>query len=124
MSYIRSTSNPEELYIWGDENNINITKGSDIIGQIPNNIFDGLILKCYKSWQDIIIYKKARIEQVFIENNTKPKILNTFTQGDFKIKLSYENWELLMWEVTWDYIVYTNYKNILRKKRESKLSTF
>jgi hypothetical protein len=124
MSYIRSTSNPENLYIWSDGTNITIEMGGDTIGQIPTDVFDGLIVKCYKSWEDTIKYKKAKIEQVFIEDNTKPKILDTFTQGDFKIKLSYDNWELLMWEVTWDSVVYTNYKNILSRKRKKKLSEF
>lgn len=98
MSYIRSTSNPEGLYIWADEKEVSVMKGSKIIGIIPVAIFNGLIRKYYKSLEDCA-YKGAEIREIKSGKN-------------FKTCLTYNNWKCVMWEVTWSYIVLTNIEKL------------
>ena len=85
MSYIRSTSNPEGLYIWGDQKEVTIVKG-----------FNGLIKKYHKNFSDCK-FKEAEIKEIKSGKN-------------FKMCLSFNNWKCIMWNVTWDYIVLSNIK--------------
>ncbi len=105
MSYIRSGSNPEGLYIWGDGKNVTIIKGKKTLGTIPTKILDGLILKCYNGkYDEICAYKGASISDIW-------------DNGELKTKLSYGEWNIIMWDVTWTFIVYTNLKSIRSKNR-------
>lgn len=121
MSYIRSLSNPEQLYIWGDENTVYITKGPVSIGTIPTNIFEGLIKKYIRGYQEDCTYKKATIEEVTVDKFDKEVIsleglINPMSE--FKMKLSYNNWSLIMWDVTWYYIAKSNYSSIIKKIKD------
>jgi hypothetical protein len=99
MSYIRSTSNPEGLYIWSDGNTVEIANPKmNETYQIPKDIFNGLILK-YRKKQDECKFKGATIRDVWeLENNVNLP----------KIELAYNDWKITMWEVTWYYIIYSN----------------
>lgn len=109
MSYIRSTSNPEGLYIWGDGKTVTITKGPKTIGYIPTNIFHGLIKKYNQNfYPDECSYKGASIKEVHIGKN-------------FKVQLSYDNWKVNMWDVTWHYIVSVNYKKPGRSLTQNEI---
>lgn len=101
MSYIRSTSNPEALYIWGDGKEVTIMKGFDIVGTIPVTVFNGLIRKYHKHFEDCT-YEGAEVKEVKSGKN-------------FKIRLSYKGWKCFMWDVTWSYIVLSNIKLISKK---------
>ncbi len=98
MSYIRSTSNPEGLYIWADQKEFYIVKGPKTIGTIPINVFNGLIKKYHKNFSDCT-FKNAEIKEIKSGKN-------------FKMCLSFNNWKCIMWDVTWDYIVLANIKRI------------
>ena len=98
MSYIRSTSNPEKLYIWGDEKLVNIYQGPNNLGRVPVSIFNGLLDKYRKNYHNHPCeHKGAKIDEILID-------------GEFKMKFAYENIEVVMWDVTWEYIVNTNIK--------------
>lgn len=106
MSYIRSTNNPEKLYIWGSEKMATITMGTEIIGQLPNTVMNGLIKRYLENYNEDTKYADAIIKEVKDAN------------GDFKMELSYKNeWKCLMWGVTWDYIAYTNYHRIIKREK-------
>ncbi len=113
MSYIRCLCNPEGLYIWGDGKYVNITlAGRECHECIPEKIFDGLIKKFHKegSWcvqGSPIKYKGATIEEVLIESNKKITKLEKelkFRHGNFKYRLSYKDWYIDMWQVTWEHV--------------------
>ena len=112
MSYIRCLSNPEGLYIWGDGKYINIAKGGEDLKYIPQLTFDGLLRKYHRegSWcvQGYpITYRGATIEEVHIESNkkiTKFEKELKFRLGIFQYRLSYKDWHIDMWQVTWEHI--------------------
>ncbi len=112
MSYIRCLSNPEGLYIWGDGKNINIAKDGDDLKYIPQRTFDGLLKKYHRegSWcvEDYPIrYRGAIIEEVFIESGKKQTKIEKqlkIKDGIFQYRLSYKNWYIDMWQVTWEHI--------------------
>ena len=67
MSYIRSGSNPEKLYIWGDaEDIVHISVGSVHGKTIPENIFHGLIRKYHRSHCGDADFKGASIKEVWV----------------------------------------------------------
>jgi len=113
MSYIRYLSNPEGLYIWGDGKNVNFTLASEKeILTMPQKTFDKLIKKYIKSYGDDISYRGASIKEVFVKNNKmnpKPfwKIVGKY-DGNYQMRLSYKNWHIDMWLVTWEYIINHN----------------
>ena len=95
MSYIRCLSNPEGLYIWSDGESVTITgKNIPLFYSIQEKIFDGLIKKYNKNkgWlcgeSEAIKYKGAKL----------------FENADFKVVLSYKDWSVSMFFVTWAYI--------------------
>ena len=96
MSYIRSSSNPEGLYLWSNGIDVEIIEGSKFHGGIPVNIFNGLIRKFRKSVHRIPCkFKKCSLDEVWIE-------------GVPKIQLKYGAIEVNMWAVTWEYIANSN----------------
>lgn len=114
MSYIRCASNPEKLYIWGDVDKVaHISMGTETVGTLPVSVLDGLIKKYVDKYFEDCKYNCAEIKEINIE-------------GEFKMQLSYKDqWKIVMWGVTWDYIVLSNYKRILNdilyyKRRNTK----
>ncbi len=107
MSYIRSGSNPEGLYIFGDGEYVTICIGPDSSRKMPKNIFHGLIRKYHRDELGIQ-FKGASLNEEWIEYNGS---------SDCKVVLAYDNWRCEMWGVTWDYIAYTNLHNINRNSK-------
>lgn len=109
MSYIRSTSNPENLYIWGDGKTTFFSKGRKDgptpVYHMPRNVFHGLIRKWHRQYHDTTRHKGAEVKEVWIKDNGV---------NELKVQLSYDDWSITMWAVTWEYIAYTNLENINR----------
>jgi len=98
MSYIRSISNPEGLYIWGGTQGIEISVGSDPLLTIPRHIFRGVLKRWYRYGENVS-YRGARMSQT----------------PDFKYQLEYKDWEgrsVKAYDVTWTYIVTQNHIDI------------
>lgn len=117
MSYIRSGSNPEKLYIWGDKQNANIIafneKGNKENWYIPLDIFNGLIKKFHCHYHDYPCkYKGAQVEEVWVYEGELEFTdeVNPLLDAECKIKLSYKEHYVIMYEVTWKCIVYSNLK--------------
>ena len=115
MSYIRSISNPEELYIWSNGDIVTIMMGSKTIGNIPVSVFNGLI----KRW----------IERCFEDCTYNKASINSDNNKDCKVELKYKDINISMYYVTWYFIAVSNYKSIKkvenyykRKKRNEKIS--
>ena len=102
MSYIRSTSNPEELYIYGCEDGIIHVSCKELGGSehssmtLPKDDFEQLI-KDYHS------EKYVDLEDIgsYASGSSKLKELN-----DGSIRLSHDGQRVRMHLVTWEYIVY------------------
>lgn len=94
MSYIRSGSNPEGLYIWGDKTTVHVAKGGEETKSLPKKIFHGLIRKYHTQGLDVK-YKGASLKQEWIKENGK---------NECKTVLAYDDWTCPMWDVTWEYI--------------------
>ena len=93
MSYIRNTQNPEGLYIWGDEENVHISKGPVDLGTIPVEIFNKFLWKYHKSYHpDEFEYEGIKISAVWEDNLPK-------------VQLSYKDVCFTMWDVTFEYLV-------------------
>ena len=111
MSYIRSGNNPEGLYIWGDGETVYVVKGTDTIGTIPSKIFNGLIKEYINNGHEDCEHEGAEIKEVWVNSNdieldeTKEKGSGS---NQCKTRLSYDNWSLIMWGVTWDWIATFN----------------
>lgn len=120
MSYIRSGSNPEKLYIWGDGENATIAEGSKPTWNIPLNIFNGLIRKFHRRFHDYPCqYKGAQVEEVWVFETesgdieaVKNEVAAYLKPSVPKVKLSYEDHYVIMWDVTWEYIVYSNIQRL------------
>jgi hypothetical protein len=120
MSYIRSSSNPEQLYIWGDGKIVTFIKGPYTVGTMPSEILNELLYRYSKheNEDEVLEFEGATIQQVLVDAkdrqvdqiDPKEKILPT----DWKIQLSYDGWVLYMWYVTWYYIVETNKEKYLK----------
>ena len=111
MSYIRSGSNPEKLYIWGNGDSVTIAEGNKDTWNIPSNVFNSLIKKFHKNSHECpCSYKGAQVEEVWVydidddDNSSEPYVKGS----DCKVKLSYGDHYVIMWDVTWEYIVYSN----------------
>jgi hypothetical protein len=113
MSYIRSGSNPEKLYIWGDGDKATIAEGSKETWNIPLDIFNGLIQKYHRRYHDYPCHHKgAQVEEVWVYDGDlevdDEKINPILTHSERKVKLTYEDHYVIMYDVTWEYIVYSN----------------
>lgn len=124
MSYIRSGSNPEKLYIYGTEDRVYICEGSKPDWWIPLNIFNGLIRKYHRFFHDAPReYKGAKVEDVWVDQDNKECDDETYNPEldkllECKVKLSYNDHCVYMWDVTWEYIV-NSY--IMRFERDKKV---
>ena len=90
MSYIRSTENPEGLYIWGDGTFVNISQTDvDYLIKIPDDVWHTTCQRYTNELGDLddepIEYKGFKIEET----------------GDWKIKITYDDDSIVMWPVTW-----------------------
>jgi len=121
MSYIRSSSNPENLYIWGDEEDVYISIGSNVeLKKVPIKTFNGLLKKYHKNFHKVpCAFKSLKIEEVWVKVDDKQYVLGEVGEKIFddlktevRMKLSYENWHIYMWFVTWEYIVYSKLSHV------------
>lgn len=113
MSYIRCLSNPEGIYIWGDGKQTNITiADTGIHKYIPQKIFDGLLKKYNKQFGSTPIkYRGAKIDEIFVESGKKQTKIEKqlgIKDGKYQYRLSYKNWYIDMWQVTWEHIANHN----------------
>jgi len=93
MSYIRSLSNPEGLYIFGDGRNIELIVKKEPIKLMPPQIFKSLMLKWLDNDfdDDELDFEGAKLK---VEKRNE----------NFKWILSYADWQIEMWEVTLFYV--------------------
>ena len=119
MSYIHFTSNPEGLYVRGDSDGIvYFCMNGDMSRQMPQKIFDGLMKNCKKSYPFFdtpVEYEGGKIEDVCVLENTDKEVIWSEMSKDesqwvsCKIKISYGDWKLYLWGVTFDKI----YNNVI-----------
>ena len=104
MSYIRSTSNNENLYVFANMGAIvEFHKGTELIGTMPQDVFNGLIDKYIENFCEDTEFHGAMISEVFYK---QPERLG----GEFKMRLEYNHeWGIEMQDVTWYYIARSNY---------------
>ncbi len=102
MSYIRSLSNPESLYIWADKNGrVTISAGdpsSAGLLSMPRHVFETILARWEERYHpDEIKYKGARIREVWDPSGGGPR--QEFT---------YAGWpagtRVVMWDVTACYL--------------------
>jgi hypothetical protein len=111
MSYIRSGSNPEKLYIVGTGKNVEIMEGNKDVWYIPPIVFNGLIKRYNRTSHEFpCSYKGAKVEEVWVDHNNREETDTTFNpisghSLDCKVKLTYEDHCVYMWLVTWEHIV-------------------
>ena len=113
MSYIRSTSNPEKLYVWGDVDGYTyfalgcILKAIYWQRKIPNDVWE----KFLEWW---------RIEEAeelwycddgftFCYKDVRLTVLNYDPKHDYKVYFHYKDsereWDMELWPVTWYYMM-------------------
>jgi hypothetical protein len=95
MAYIRCTSNFQGYYIWDDGKFVHIIDNGTVHNvELPTKIFNGLLRKYYKKYNDIPCKYKGL------------KLKDGFPGHPVDIRLKYKNeWELFFDSATWDYIV-------------------
>lgn len=129
MSYIRSTSNPEELYIYSSGKYVHITHNvnkpfssgkkspQEDDMTIPTYIFENALRKYKRRYRVLpISYRDLKIEEVHLYKDNGKKVPVNLTvkkyfeasekRGGtlFQIKISYKNKFVCMYKTTWDYI--------------------
>jgi hypothetical protein len=107
MSYIRCTSNPENLYVWGDIDGYVHWNTNDILIRIPQATFDGLMNKVaqqggYVGMQKLK-YRGAKLYEFFQDDNTE-LFVTPQHRDNCKIVLEYEGQEHRIWLVTFEHI--------------------
>jgi len=104
MSYIRSTSNPEGLYIFANMSGIvEFHRFSEHVGDMPQDLFNVLIDSFIENYCEDTEFQKASIKEIFIEGKDR-------LGGEFNMRLEYEHkWHIDMSYVTWYYIARSNY---------------
>jgi len=118
MSYIRSGSNPEKLYIWGDGENACIAEGSKDVWTIPIQTFNSFIRKFHRRSHDYPCqHKGVEIKEVWVDGNglawnSEETLDSHLKRLECKVQLSYETHSVIMWDVTWEYIVYSNIERL------------
>ena len=121
MAYIRSGNNPEALYIWGDGETVTVVKGHITVGNIPSVILNGLIRKYVDEHEEEDCeYEGAVLSEVWVDSNDvelekiekDPTIVKGTGSNQAKTRLTYGDWSLIMWGVTWDWIAHNNYKRL------------
>jgi len=142
MSYIRCLSNPEGLYIWGEEENklaISIIKDGDLYVQyMPENIFESLIkrwIRAREEWwytYDDVKWKGARIQEVKIGMPLKELMIKASNGEDvekeaaatgIRWRLTYKKVKVDMHLSTLFYLAYSNPERWgyeIKKKKQRK----
>jgi hypothetical protein len=112
MSYIRSGSNPEKLYIVGTGEHIEIMERCKDVWHIPSNIFTGLLKKFDRTFAEFPCeFKGAKVDEVWVgKNNNEETPDDEYEPSpdnllECKVKLTYKEHSLYMWYVTWAYLV-------------------
>jgi len=111
MSYIRCTSNPENLYVWHDiDGNVYWSTGGDM-NPMPADIFEGLMRYTYSQYEDYQqpggLYFKEGDHCANIREKDFGKIIVTYWHDFNKAK---PTWQVEMWLVTF-YYIYNNWRN-------------
>jgi len=118
MSYIRSTSNPESLYIYGTKDYIEIIQGSLEGKSIPTHIWNKVFAKLKEddSLFDSIEVDGFKIEDIIpdcsdsLKNMQKGVGIKNVSIKDRKIVMSYKDWTIEIWPVTfWEIERNVNY---------------
>lgn len=94
MSYIRSGSNPEKLYVWGDRKNVYWTGGG-----LPYDDFMVMSLKDFDSLMREADREGDWYDGISFNNGTLS------VHEEFKTLLLYKRWRLEMYDVTFEYIL-------------------
>jgi hypothetical protein len=117
MSYIRCTSNPENLYVWSDGDNVHWNFGIDPDDELlmPQGVFDGLMNQA-SVWLGGtgVEYDGAKLYE-FLEDKPIEKWVEEGSHPDnCKIILEYNNRKIRMWRVTYCYILSNFERNSAR----------
>ena len=117
MSFIRSGSNPEKLYIWGDGDYININDHKTL-KQVPVDTFFKLIEEFIENFYEAdepIEVDQFKLEEKWTNEDALSEDLHDLKRvdrGNYKVFLSCNDsereieWEIEMWRVTWMYIIH------------------
>lgn len=128
MSYIRSLSNPEGLYILGSTSgNVEIYEGSLDCKTIPQEVWNGLFAKLekdsfdqqdnhgeYAEYKGFRIYdfaNVAAIDENWPTFETVKEMFNPAYKSKWRVRMQYADWKIDMWYVTFQYI----YENTLNR---------
>ena len=98
MSYIRSGSNDEHLYIFCNMSDVvEFHKGGEFVGTMPANVFNKLIDMWIENSQEDTDHEGAVVSEVWVD-------------GEPFTLLHYDHqWDIYMQHVTWYYIARSNY---------------
>jgi len=98
MSYIRSTSNDEHLYIFANMNSVvEFHKGTELVGTIPQDMFNMLIDMWIENYCEDVEFHDITVEDIIVD-------------GELVIRLDFNHkWHIDMQYVTWYYIARSNY---------------
>ncbi len=120
MSYIRSTSNPESVYIWANPKGqveimyrVKKPLGAGQSMVIPRHVFHS-VCKAWSEGRTTISQRGLRVEDVFVNTETgkpvkmpkDPFLLLNVRHNEHFVKLSYQGKFFHMWMVTWEAIVH------------------
>ena len=115
MSYIRSGSNPEKLYIWGEDDDRLAISAGTICQYMPESTFHGIMRRWWANENGLGGRTKLKYQGATLEQ--------TINNLDFRWRLSYEvphdlrkenvNWEdwsddIILWDVTLTYLCVHN----------------
>jgi hypothetical protein len=113
MSYIRSTSNDEHLYIFANMDGIvEFHRGTELVGTMPQEIFNVLIDLYIQHFCEDVEFHDANVREMFVDG--KP-----ITRLEYK-----HNWQLDMQYVTWYYIARSNYGRSMPRWKRKLLRKF
>ena len=123
MSYIRSNSNPESLYIWGGGPGGCVTichrssaKEIPASFNVPTRAFDRVRRKWAKGYDEKASSGGILVEEVHVYMRSGRLVpvrsmttqLTSKAQTEFLIRLSYKEHFVHLWRVTWDYVAREN----------------
>lgn len=102
MSHIRASSNPEGLYVYDDvdRNTYIYSREADCI-KMPSSVFRRAVKKGPKNFRE----EKASFRGFSIEEMWIPTLGHVRIVNEPRIRLSYKDKHVLLWPVTWDYVV-------------------
>jgi hypothetical protein len=92
MSYISPSSNPDRLYAYEGVHGVHLSKGAGETYILPSSVFHRLLKLWYSRDTGTVLFKGAIVKELLIEDR-------------FRIVLSYKEWSIDLWPVTWHYLV-------------------